>query len=488
MISGEIKPPKFKITNEKIILRHLLATAFGMFFRQNEAYFKNIEALVCNDGIEKFKDYLTSKPQDLKDFIDDKILDKDTYEKYGNYKWLKSLSENGDYLDNFEHSILDLLDQFERAKDNAKENDELELANYYKYQIEALKKEKVIKYLSKYNVIPKYGFPVDVVDLQIWNDGKLDNKYDLSRDLSIAISEYAPDSEVIVDKKKYTSQYITLPKTEPFTRYYYYTCKNCERDNVNVIKDKLDKCIYCGLENHEQVLDYFIEPIYGFKTGITKESSTKKPKKTYAGSTAYLGDGISDNNKLTLGNNDYITIETSSDDELLVMNKNPFFMCPKCGYSKIIKGKTGIQILPESHLNYKGRQCSNENLYPISLGHKFKTDVAKLTIKGLEKKDRALSVLYALLEGISQEFNIERKDIDGIAVKNKANCYDLIIFDNVPGGAGHVKRIMDKNMLLETFNLSLKKVEQNCCDENSSCYNCLRNYNNQSYHKMLKEN
>ena len=41
-------------------------------------------------------------------------------------------------------------------------------------------------------------------------------------------------------------------------------------------------------------------------------------------------------------------------------------------------------------------------------------------------------------------------------------------------------------MLLETFNLALKKVEQDCCDENSSCYNCLRNYNNQSYHKMLK--
>ena len=64
--------------------------------------------------------------------------------------------------------------------------------------------------------------------------------------------------------------------------------------------------------------------------------------------------------------------------------------------------------------------------------------------------------------------------------------YDLIIYDNVPGGAGHVKRIMDKRMLVETFELALKKVEQKCCDEDSSCYNCLRNYNNQTYHKLLK--
>ena len=41
-------------------------------------------------------------------------------------------------------------------------------------------------------------------------------------------------------------------------------------------------------------------------------------------------------------------------------------------------------------------------------------------------------------------------------------------------------------MLIETFKFALQKVEQKCCDEDSSCYNCLRNYNNQLYHKLLK--
>ena len=41
-------------------------------------------------------------------------------------------------------------------------------------------------------------------------------------------------------------------------------------------------------------------------------------------------------------------------------------------------------------------------------------------------------------------------------------------------------------MLRETFYLALNKVQQNCCDENSSCYSCLRNYNNQVYHNVLK--
>ena len=486
MISGEIKPPRFKVTNEKIIIRHLLATAFGMFFRQNSHFFNNIEALVCEGGIEKFKEYLESKPESLNEFINNKILNPEIYDLYSDFKWLDVLKENGDYLDNFEKSITDLIEQFETAKENAKADDNLEQANYYLDQIKKLKNEKVIQNLSKYNVIPKYGFPVDVVDLQIWSDGKVDDKYDLSRDLSIAISEYAPESEVIVDKAKYTSRYITLPKTGQFTKYYYFTCSNCERDNISEIKENLTKCVYCGVPYDEPVNDYFIEPIYGFKTGLNKESSTKKPKKTYAGSTSYLGDGVTDDTKLIIGENDYITIETSSDDELLVTNKNPFFMCDKCGYSEIVKGRKGFMTLPSDHLNYKGKKCSCDTIHPIALGHKFKTDVAKLTIKGLNNKLKALSLLYALLEGISQEFNIERKDIDGIVVKNINNDFDLIIYDNVPGGAGHVKRIMDKRMLIETFELALKKVEQRCCDEDSSCYNCLRNYNNQAYHKLLK--
>ena len=38
----------------------------------------------------------------------------------------------------------------------------------------------------------------NLFDLQIYEDGVPVTKYDMSRDLKIAISEYAPDSEVIV--------------------------------------------------------------------------------------------------------------------------------------------------------------------------------------------------------------------------------------------------------------------------------------------------
>ena len=95
--------------------------------------------------------------------------------------------------------------------------------------------------------------------------------------------------------------------------------------------------------------------------------------------------------------------------------------------------------------------------------------------------------MYAFLEGISKALEIERTDIDGIVEMNlEMQSYDILIYDNVPGGAGHVKRLANQNAIISALQEALFKVSQNCCDEETTCYNCLRNYYNQSYHSRLK--
>ena len=95
--------------------------------------------------------------------------------------------------------------------------------------------------------------------------------------------------------------------------------------------------------------------------------------------------------------------------------------------------------------------------------------------------------MYALLEGISNALGIERNDINGVVELNlDMESYDLLIYDNVPGGAGHVKRLVDKNSIILSLKAALNKVSQECCDKETTCYNCLRNYYNQSHHSKLK--
>lgn len=490
MISGVIKPPYFNVVNHKIIVRHLMATCLGFFFRQHPDYFTSIDELVFGNALEEFKNYISSHPSDLNIYINEKILPGDTYRAYHNFKWFDEIEGNDEKMEHFVSTIKSIAEEYEKAKKEAITEENYKEADYYQRQIENLHKEKVIDSLSKYCVIPKYGFPVDVVELQIYKEGIMDNSYDLSRDLKIAISEYAPDSEIIVDGKKYTSKYISLPKTGEYPRNYFCTCPNCKKINVSVSIRTGNECKYCGEPLGAVVQEFYIEPINGFKTGITKESTRAKPKRSYAGEVSYLGGGIKDENIVSLSN--AITIETSINDELLVMNKSSFNMCPICGYSDIVKGKVITPTSLKKHKNYRQFDCSCEELTQVRLGHRFQTDVARFTIPMLcsfTKEDYAiaLSFMYAFLEGISIGLGIERNDIDGVLELNlEQYSYDILIYDNVPGGAGHVKRLVEKNAVITSLNAAYVKVSQQCCDENTSCYNCLRNYYNQTNHSKLK--
>ena len=393
-------------------------------------------------------------------------------------------------MDHLSETVKAMEQEFLQAEKEAENKSDYEKAGFYQKQSESLRHERVLDLLSRYCVIPKYGFPVDVVELQVYREGRPDNRYDLSRDLRVAISEYAPDSEVIVDGKKYTSKYVTLPKIKGFTRHYFCTCPNCRKVNVHLSEGTDRLCKYCGEPIGSLNWEYYIEPAEGFKTGITKESTRMKPKRSYAGEVFYLGGGQKDEAAAVFG--EMITAESSSNDRLLVMNKSRFYICPRCGYAEIIKGNIPGLRMEQEHKNFRQYNCENETLQPVRLGHSFETDVARLIIPLLRSQERedyakALSFLYAFLEGFSMAAGIERKDIDGILELNlEKGSYDVLIYDNVPGGAGHVKRLIDEEIMRKALESARSKVLQNCCDENTSCYNCLRNYYNQSKHSLLR--
>lgn len=493
MISGIISPPYFDVLNKKIISRQLMATSFGYFFRIYPEYSKNLDSLVINGGgIYKYKDYMNSHPDDLNEYINDKILPEVEYREYWNFSWYDQIKEEDDKLTHFVDNIIKRFKEFESGLNEAKLHDNSSDKKYFENQIKQLKNSYAIDSLSKGCVIPKYSFPVDVVDLQLCENGYYLNKYDITRDLKIAISEYAPDSEIVVDGKKFTSKYISLNKNSEFSKNYFITCPTCKKMNMFLRESNEIICKYCGHSISSETLEYYIEPINGFKSGETKESNQLKPARSYAGKVTYVGGGKVNEKRLVLNN--ILAIETSSEDELLVINNSGFYMCPVCGYSDIVKGGNKSPLKLINHKNFNMHKCANDKLEYIRLGTKFKTDVTRITIPMLSLNNKigysyALSFLYAFLEGVSIALLIERTDIDGVLeINSEFESYDILLFDNVPGGAGHVKRLLNKDALKDSLNEALKKVSNNCCDENTSCYNCLRNYYNQSYHSNLQRN
>ena len=355
-------------------------------------------------------------------------------------------------------------------------------------------RNSLITYFSKYNVIPGYGFPVDNVELHIYDYATqdMDTKYNLSRDLSVAISEYAPDSEVIVDEKKYTSRYLYLPyKDRSLPKMYYCECERCHTINTNIVREFFTpgrKCKYCDtvLDTSGDKVKSYLTPIHGFVADKRNKNTKRiKPFKTYASDTFYIGNNVSSSGEL----NNVVEVAEYKDEELLVLNENRFFACPLCGYTVLDK-KWMHPSKQFEHNDYLGRHCRCSSLLLTHLGHSYKTDIVRIgfnNISEMHDRDTAISVLFAVLEGISMTYEIERNDIGGLVYSaNTIKPYDLILFDTVSGGAGHVKRLKDDKSLYEVLKNALKKVSQDCCSEETSCYNCLRTYNNQRLHKHIK--
>lgn len=498
MIRGLVSPPYFVIDNEKILMRHIMATALSIFFREpdHKDDFSSVTHFLDEDVAEKLMAYISAKPAYLGKIIDDFIL-RDGYllKTYGNFQWVDKLKASQSSIEKMRDGLETTIKIYKDAEKYASDNREYSLAKSYQAALQRLDTpNSLISAFTKYNVIPGYGFPVDNVELHIYNYDKqsMDETYNLSRNLSLAISEYAPGSEIIVDDKKYTSRYLMLPyRGHSLPSTFYVECEKCHTINTHIDKHYFVpgcKCKYCETElNVIGTIKHYLTPIHGFVADkYNKNTRRVKPFKTYASDTYYIGTGLAQTDDL----NGVISVQEHSNEELLVLNENRFFYCSNCGYTDLDK-KHLADTKNKEHPQYSGKKCDcGSRLQLMHLGYSYKTDIVQINFNNISEMcnyDTALSVLYAFLEGISMAYNIERNDIGGMLYSiNLAKPYCLILYDTVAGGAGHVKRLKNNPELYEVLKAALTKVSQDCCSEDVSCYNCLRTYNNQRLHKHIK--
>ncbi len=499
MIEGSIVPPVLNIKNEKIVLRHILASAFSFFWKNNiNMYMDNIGKFIDNNGFEKLNKYLESHPEDLRKYLIS-VVPNELHSKFGinSFKWVEKLfapdKMNGIAdiaINKYNKMIIELNNEKERRFKDNKPTD------WIKRSIDTLRDQRIIEFLSKNNIIPKYGFPVDSVELQepSYKNSNTGN-INLSRDLISAISEYAPESEVVADGKLYKSRYIKKIAGYEWPEYYYYECPECATLTIQSITEPIKECRQCGNKVNSR-LDKYIIPKFGFvlDTEGPKDVGLNKPEKTYRGQIAYIGN---DNNISYKNYNlgcQRISIGNSNMDSLAVLNKSDFYICKNCGYG-MISDKFSGNTEQYKHKTPSGHEC-NGILYKYTLGHEFQTDVIFLKFRDIEMRqpDRAWTILYSLLEGLSRALNIDRKELSGCIQWYRDNStpmgnFGCILFDNTPGGAGYVRKLEDTEVFIKMLKYGKYVVNSCTCggeEKNTACYSCLCNYYNQRQHEMLK--
>lgn len=160
-----------------------------------------------------------------------------------------------------------------------------------------------------------------------------------------------------------------------------------------------------------------------------------------------------------------------------------FWVCDWCGHGS---PRVSNPKKPPKHNHLlKNQPCSGYQRL-LDLGHAYETDLLSLDVEvfGIRASQPAwLSVMYAVVEAASETLEIARDDIGGSLTPAGADRWAITLFDAVPGGAGHV--LLVEQNLERVLRVALKRVSECECGPETSCYGCLRSYQNQRDHDDL---
>jgi hypothetical protein len=389
-----------------------------------------------------------------------------------------------DLLEQVRAELAQDITAFEERRREAFEQRRSDLAARFERTVNTLTRRSLIGYLANRNVLPKYGFPVDSVELRTAHcDSQVGARLELSRDLSSAIYEYAPGSEVVAGGVLWRSAGVyRLPGRELISRYYT-VCRACQhyREGDETLEPA---CPACGNTGSGPLRQYYV-PEFGFVADHrTAKPAGSPPKSSWYGAThiVSLGEELGER-RWAAPDGAAVWCRSGSRGRLVVLSEGPsgggFLICDWCGWGAANLGKTA-----KSHLNPLRRTECTGPLRWRSLAHTFETDILELRFDAPgTDPGQWLSVLYALLEGAADGLEISRNDVDGAVTTGSDGRTGLVIFDTVPGGAGSALRI--SGALDVVVGAALKRVASCDCGAETSCYGCLRTRRNERHHDRL---
>jgi hypothetical protein len=506
IISGQVAVPNIMLENELILYRHVNAILLSKFLRYRLQQGVDSEKLTFTGDF--FDTNLSEAPHYsfLQEWVDENHNEIQKHLQAFAYllpEELRNLVDNGieHFLSdlrrlNEEHyqpvtqyykeQIQQLAERLGDVSASSQSSQEVhKQLGYYRGLLERIRGSKgrnsgyLISYLSNNGVLPSYSFPLHTVELMLPREERQSEHLRLERDLRQAIREYAPGSEIVADKKVWRSQRPIFWKDTPKI-LEYRICEYCHHldisEDAGVPLAETDGiCSVCNQPfGRKTRRRRFVEP-----DGFIADPKSGKPAKQFVNiePNQMRSALIPEQNLVEEQHSKFIYLSYNQKGKLLYVNEGKFgkgFPISLQGFS-LLSEKGDKERLSLGHI-----QTTN-TLHIRFTGNEY------LQIPSPDDQSFWLSLLSAIIHGASHCLQIERRDIDGVLFpRSSGGSWDqtIVLYDNVPGGAGHVKSIRE-NL---TFVLEEARRILNCndCAPDTSCYHCLRDYNNQYYHQYLQ--
>ncbi|MCX2728187.1 DEAD/DEAH box helicase [Thermomicrobium sp. 4228-Ro] len=489
LLQGESHTMVPRHWSRRVIQRHVNAVVFSRFFRAFPERFRNVEAMVGErwdpgELCGQLGAFITAHFRDLLDEIQAVLrdcLDQDSPEVVNAEQLLAGVNESGGVLDRALAEICEDYRAVRGLEEQARNERRYKDADWAHRRAETIAREDVLSFLSRKAVIPKYGFPVDVVELTVPDSSK---GVELTRDLRFAISEYAPGQSVIANKWKWESGGVKIlpARALPRRRFRY-----CEQHRSYIERDYSDEAelppLPCGCTGHK---GQYVQPIFGFFVPRgSAEQARARPRQTLP--LAFFVDlGESKPSHYDeYGAPAVIRVAAVERRPVVVLSQGVraqgFKICLQCGTARDARSK--------QHLRRDGKECDGQ-FERVMLGHSFLTDVVRVDflIPSSESDLVALNhgLVAVLVAGLSRALEVPVAELGGVPVF--ASGYpSVVLFDDVPAGGGLVARLKEKTVLEQVLRYAYEQVDGRCgCGPHGSCYSCLRTFANQAVHALLR--
>ncbi|XHB98865.1 DEAD/DEAH box helicase [Nitratireductor sp. ac15] len=386
---------------------------------------------------------------------------------------------------------------------------------------QASSKGKMLDRLLYCGKLPRYAFPTDVATFHVFDRDRSSRhrhimKFAPSQGLPIALSQYAPDKQVWISGKCYTSGAIYSVMKDDRSQAWenkrlYMECSDCgfarTFDTGEVVRNDTTDCEACGGESTFGPARYWMRPP-GFAHPVSVEEMTSPdeiPETSYATRAKLTMGTPGDDEGWTEANERIRSLKTRR--HLLVSNTGPqqegYNYCVKCG--RIEASNTPSPILAAPHRKPfpdDDDKLMCDGIGPtrhLVLGTDFITDIALFSMRvtaplklkpGHYSTDVALrTVSEALAKAACQILEIEPGELmaeyrPALTPAGKSGLEaEIFLYDTLPGGAGFASQFADRGLELFQRALHLLKTCPEDCD--GSCYRCLRSFKNKFEHRLL---
>ena len=382
-------------------------------------------------------------------------------------------------------------------------------------------KEQTLEWLAANRILPKYGFPVDVVELRTSPKDPYARRVEFERDLKIGLYEYAPDEQVVADKRIYTSEgpgnYSATTGTA--AGHPLFTTENvC--DACGEIDPNLNaQTCRCGGQFRPQ---NFCNPDF-FQADRSKSGRMRQKP---AAAREHLFTGREHNQQSVQGT--LLQTAESASGFITYLNRGPLSSGyvdrhSQKHYTLRHEIRTDIALwLPSS--DFFSRIFGKDE--------RWETICGKIGAKDYSRFEAGMkSALEAILRAVCRHKRLRDSDVAGLVSPDPRNrqqraLYGFVLFDNSSGGAGSVQDLVlmgqpgadedqrrcgiveileeainicnctctsdlnrGKPMTLVPFiredYLSLDPTEQARHRVREACYECLKSYGNQRDHELL---